>query len=94
MQWLITGCSTGLGLDIARAVLRAGEKCIATSRNPARSPEAMKEIEQLGGVWAKLDVASPSLENDIKEIVKHHGTADVVVNNAGYAEGGALETME
>ncbi|KAJ9616962.1 hypothetical protein H2200_000682 [Cladophialophora chaetospira] len=94
MQWLITGCSTGLGLDIARAVLGAGQKCIATSRNSASSPEAVQEIKKLGGVWAKLDVASESLENDLVNIVKEHGPVDVVVNNAGYADGGALESMD
>lgn len=94
MQWLVTGCSTGLGLDIARAALKAGQKCIATSRNPASSPEAVEEIKQLGGAWLKLDIASQSLESDIQSIVKEHGAVDVVVNNAGYADGGVLETTE
>ncbi|EXJ76497.1 uncharacterized protein A1O5_01005 [Cladophialophora psammophila CBS 110553] len=94
MQWLVTGCSTGLGLEIARAALESGQKCIATSRNPANSPDAVEEIEKLGGVWAKLDVSSPSLESDIDEIVKEHGAVDVVVNNAGYADGGPLEKMD
>ncbi|KIW29761.1 uncharacterized protein PV07_05550 [Cladophialophora immunda] len=94
MQWLVTGCSTGLGLEIARAALEAGQKCIATSRNPASSPGAVEDIEKLGGIWAKLDVSAPSLESEIKEIVKEHGPIDVVVNNAGYADGGPLETMD
>jgi NAD(P)-dependent dehydrogenase (short-subunit alcohol dehydrogenase family) len=94
MQWLVTGCSTGLGLDIARTVLKAGQKCIATSRDQASSPEAVQEIKQLGGVWAKLDVSSPNLESDITNIIEEHGAVDVVVNNAGYADGGVLETME
>ncbi|KIX98622.1 uncharacterized protein Z520_05923 [Fonsecaea multimorphosa CBS 102226] len=94
MQWLVSGCSTGLGLEIARAALKAGQKCIATSRTPASSPDAVEDIEKLGGVWAKLDVSSPSLESDIDEIVKIHGAVDVVVNNAGYADGGPLETMD
>ncbi|KAH0841838.1 putative oxidoreductase [Fonsecaea pedrosoi] len=94
MQWLVTGCSTGLGLEIARAALQAGQKCIATSRNPASSPDAIADIEKLGGVWATLDVSSPSLENDIGNIVKKHGPVDVVVNNAGYADGAPLEMMD
>jgi NAD(P)-dependent dehydrogenase (short-subunit alcohol dehydrogenase family) len=94
MQWLVTGCSTGLGLDIARAALKAGQKCIATSRNPAKSPEAVEEINSLGGTWATLDVSSQSLESDIQKILNDHGKVDVVVNNAGYADGGVLESME
>ena len=93
MQWLVTGCSTGLGLDIARAALRSGQKCIATSRNPDSSPEAVQEIKRLGGVWAKLDVSNQMLESDVKTIVEDHGEVDVLVNNAGYADGGVLETM-
>jgi NAD(P)-dependent dehydrogenase (short-subunit alcohol dehydrogenase family) len=94
MQWLVTGCSTGLGLDIARAALKAGQKCIATSRNPAKSPEAVEEINSLGGTWAALDVSSQSLESDIQKILNDHGKVDVVVNNAGYGDGGVLESME
>ena len=94
MQWFVTGCSTGLGLDIARAALKAGQKCVATSRNPDNSADAVEEIKQLGGVWAKLDVSSRTLEQDIAKIVEEHGAIDVVVNNAGYADGGVLETMK
>jgi NAD(P)-dependent dehydrogenase (short-subunit alcohol dehydrogenase family) len=94
MQWLVTGCSTGLGLDIARAALKAGQKCIATSRNPATTPDAVQEIKSLGGVWAQLDVCSPSLESDIKKIIEEYGDVDAVVNNAGYADGDIVERTE
>lgn len=93
MLWLVTGCSTGLGLEIARAVLKAGQKCIATSRNPSKSPHEVAEIPNLGGAWAQLDVSGPNVEADIEKIIAEHGTVDVVVNNAGYADGGILETM-
>jgi NAD(P)-dependent dehydrogenase (short-subunit alcohol dehydrogenase family) len=94
MRWLVTGCSTGLGLDIARAALKAGQKCIATSRNPSNTPEAVQEIKQLGGSWATLDVSSQSLESDIQKIVQEHGEVDILVNNAGYAVGDVVETTE
>ena len=94
MPWLVTGCSSGLGLDIARSALKSGQNCIATSRNPDNSPEAVEEIKKLGGVWAKLDITSQTLESDLEAIVKQHGEIEVVVNNAGYADGGVLETME
>jgi NAD(P)-dependent dehydrogenase (short-subunit alcohol dehydrogenase family) len=94
MLWLVTGCSTGLGLEIARAILQAGEKCIATSRNPASTPDAVAEITKAGGVWATLDVSSATLEEDLKAIVQEHGHIEALVNNAGYADGGVLEVME
>ncbi|TVY51275.1 putative oxidoreductase YusZ [Lachnellula cervina] len=93
MQWLVTGCSSGLGLELARAILASGHKCIATSRNPSKTPEAVAEIERLGGIWAALDVAASDLEFRLGEIVDKHGTIDVLVNNAGYAAGGPLEAM-
>lgn len=93
MQWLVTGCSSGLGLELARAILASGQKCIATSRNPSKTPEAVAEIERLGGIWAALDVAASDLESRLREIVDKHGTIDVLVNNAGYAAGGPLEAM-
>ncbi|TVY89037.1 Retinol dehydrogenase, partial [Lachnellula willkommii] len=94
MQWLVTGCSSGLGLELARAILASGQQCIATSRNPSKTPSAAAEIERLGGIWAALDIAAPDLESRLGEIVDKHGTIDVLVNNAGYAAGGPLETME
>jgi len=93
MQWLITGCSTGLGLSLARAVAsRPGEKVIATSRNPASSPEAVREITRNeNAVWETLDVSSHDLENQLSDIVAKHGPIDILINNAGYAGGGVFE---
>ncbi|KAK5045354.1 hypothetical protein LTR84_009217 [Exophiala bonariae] len=93
MQWLITGCSSGLGLSLARAVLtRPGEKVIATSRNPSSSPEAVNEIiNHDKAVWETLDVSAPDVEIQLAKIVSKHGAIDVLVNNAGYAAGGVFE---
>lgn len=91
MQWLITGCSSGLGLELALAVLQSGQKCIASSRNPSKTPNAVAEIEKLGGRWIVLDVASPDLETALADCVDKYGGIDVLVNNAGYADGGVIE---
>ncbi|OJJ44171.1 hypothetical protein ASPZODRAFT_72793 [Penicilliopsis zonata CBS 506.65] len=93
MQWLVTGCSTGLGLDLARAILQAGHSCIATSRSKSTNPSAVLEIESLGGVWAELDVTAPDAESVVLSLVREHGGVDVLVNNAGYALGGVVETF-
>lgn len=94
MQWLVTGCSSGLGLELARAILASGQRCIASSRNPDKTPEAVAEVEKLGGIWITLDTAAPDLEFRLKETIDKHGVVDVLVNNAGYAAGGVLETIE
>ncbi|KAF3394119.1 putative oxidoreductase [Penicillium rolfsii] len=93
--WLITGCSAGFGISIARAVLAHGHRVIATSRNPSKTQELVEEITKLGGHWLELDVTSP------EELIKHtveraralHGRLDVLVNNAGFAVVSALEDV-
>jgi NAD(P)-dependent dehydrogenase (short-subunit alcohol dehydrogenase family) len=81
--WLVTGSSSGLGLSIVRAALRAGHKVIATSRNPDKTPDLKKEIESTGGRWVQLDVTDPGLERKVEEYAKLFGGIDVLANNAG-----------
>ena len=94
MHWLITGCSSGLGLSLSRAIAsQPGERLTATSRNPSASPEIVKEItSRKDAAWEPLDVSSPSLESDLSTIVSKRGPIDVLINNAGYAIGGVFET--
>ena len=94
MQWLITGCSSGLGLDLARSALAAGQKVIATSRNPSKSADVVEEVMKAGGAWEALDVSSPELESQLDSIASKHGAIDVLVNNAGYAAGDVFEVMD
>lgn len=81
--YLVTGCSGGLGLALSRTILKAGHKLIATSRNPSKTPELVKEIESQGGHWLPLDTASPNLETQFEAVKKVHGDIDVLINNAG-----------
>lgn len=92
MLWLVTGCSTGLGLSLAHAILDAGHQVIASSRNPANTPEVVSAIEKKGGKWITLDVTSPDVEDIITKVIAEHGPIDVLVNNAGYAVVGPLES--
>lgn len=89
LVWLITGCSSGLGLSLARAALNAGHTVIATSRNPNKTPDAVVEIEKTGnGKWMKLDVMDQDLEQRVEECIQHFGRVDILVNNAGYVFAG------
>lgn len=95
--YLITGCSSGLGYTLAIAALKAGHKVIATARNPAKSPAQVQEITNLGGNWATLDVASPELESQFNHIVATFlptGKLDVLINNAGFANGAVIEHLD
>lgn len=94
---LITGCSSGLGYSLALASLKAGHKVIATSRNPDKTPDKVAQITSLGGQWAALDVASPSLEAQFKENILPlfpDGKIDVLINNAGIGDGSVVEDID
>lgn len=81
---LITGCSSGFGLETAKFFLSKGWQVIATMRNPADN--LLKESEQLRIL--PLDVSNIS---SIENIVTLAGPIDVLVNNAGIGVMGALE---
>lgn len=85
LTWLITGCSSGLGLTLARLVLSNGHNLLATSRNPTRTPDLVSEIQSKGGKWLALDVTSQNSSAVIDELEKSGTAIDVLVNNAGYS---------
>jgi NAD(P)-dependent dehydrogenase (short-subunit alcohol dehydrogenase family) len=93
LVWLITGCSSGFGTSLSTIALKAGHKVIATSHNPSKNPELVKQIEELGGTWLALDVSGSTehLQNVIDESKRKFGRIDVLVNNAGIGIIGALE---
>lgn len=69
---------------------------IATSRNPSKTPELVKEITaNPNGRWLSLDVTSPKekIETVIREAEKEFAGIDVLVNNAGYSILGAAEEI-
>jgi NAD(P)-dependent dehydrogenase (short-subunit alcohol dehydrogenase family) len=91
--WLITGASRGFGREIAIAALEAGDNVAAT----ARRPELLADLVTKYGERAfalSLDVTDPaSAEDAVQRTVDTFGRLDVVVNNAGYTNTGALETI-
>ncbi|WYZ33725.1 hypothetical protein EsH8_I_000001 [Colletotrichum jinshuiense] len=91
LTWLITGCSSGFGLALTRIAQRCDHHVIATSRNPQKTPELVREIESSGGRWLTLDVDNPN-SGDLIEELETRGTAiDVLVNNAGWSIHGPSE---
>jgi NAD(P)-dependent dehydrogenase (short-subunit alcohol dehydrogenase family) len=91
--WFVTGSSRGLGRALVETVLAAGDKVVATARNP----EDLADLAKVHGDKiraVKLDVTSP---DDVKKAVaiavEAFARIDVVVNNAGYGFTGAFEEM-
>ncbi|OBI89092.1 oxidoreductase [Mycobacterium asiaticum] len=93
-RWLITGCSTGFGREIARAALEAGHSVVAT----ARRAEAVRGFADEFGDRAlpvALDVTDAGqIAAAVSTAVDALGGIDVLVNNAGHGYLSAVEEGE
>jgi NAD(P)-dependent dehydrogenase (short-subunit alcohol dehydrogenase family) len=87
---LITGCSTGIGRATALRLVRSGWAVYAT----ARRRETLAELEQAGAHALALDVTDEdSMSAAVAVLEREHGAVGVLVNNAGYSQSGAVETV-
>jgi len=90
--WMITGAARGLGLEIARAALAAGEQIALAARRLESLPEDVLDNENVLPV--RLDVTDEAqIASAVTEVVERFGTIDVLVNNAGRGLLGALEEI-
>ncbi|MGV0908298.1 SDR family NAD(P)-dependent oxidoreductase [Martelella sp. FOR1707] len=90
--WLVTGASRGLGREIARAALDAGETVVATARSADAVRAAFGDHDRLHAL--ALDITDAEAANAAAaETAERFGAIDVLVNNAGYAELGFFETF-
>jgi NAD(P)-dependent dehydrogenase (short-subunit alcohol dehydrogenase family) len=86
---LITGCSTGIGRATAERLADDGWNVHAT----ARRPESIEDLAERGCKVHALDVtAERSMRSAVKEVEKE-GPIGGLVNNAGYSQSGAIETI-
>ncbi len=92
--WLITGCSSGIGAGIAKAVLKSGDQAVVTARNPAKVAHFVEEYPNQA-LALSLDVCDDeSIKQAVKDAIDHFGAIDVLVNNAGYGYRAAIEEGE
>ncbi len=92
--WLITGCSTGFGRELAKLVLARGWRAVVTVRDPAQVADIAKDHGDRALVLA-LDVTRrKQIEDVVAEAKKRFGRIDVLVNNAGYGYLAAIEEGE
>ncbi len=92
--WLVTGCSTGLGREFARAALAHGFRLVATARDPKSIADLVKGKDGQA-IALKLDVADPqAIAVAVKEAERAFGRIDVLINNAGYGYMSAVEEGE
>lgn len=87
---LITGASSGMGKDFALRLLAEGY----TVYGAARRVERMQDIEAAGGIALAMDVTDDAtMVTGVDRIIREQGRIDVLINNAGYGQMGALEDV-
>ena len=93
---LVTGCSSGIGLETAVALAREGHFTFATMRNlkKAETLEKIVKDENLPISILELDVDNKeSMDNAIEKIMEQKGRIDTLVNNAGWGMWGTVEDV-
>lgn len=88
--WLITGCSGGFGLALAKVALDHGDRVIATARRCENIPLELKSSKNV--ITADLDVTLEyQVLNAVRVALETFGHIDILVNSAGYGMIGAIE---
>ena len=87
---LVTGCSSGIGAATAARLAESGWTVYAT----ARRAETLAELEAKGCRILELDVDDDaSRRTAVDAVVEAEGAVGVLVNNAGYSQSGAVESV-
>jgi NAD(P)-dependent dehydrogenase (short-subunit alcohol dehydrogenase family) len=91
--WLVTGSASGLGREIAEAVLASGDRLLATARDPQRLNDLVERYGKQVSI-APLDVADEAAaKTAVAKAVDVFGRLDVLVNNAGYGDTAPFEQL-
>ena len=87
---LITGCSSGIGHSTAEHLAQKGWTVYAT----ARRPDSIADLEGAGCKVLALDVNDEqSMQAAVRTVEEAEGAVGVLVNNAGYSQGGPIEEV-
>jgi NADP-dependent 3-hydroxy acid dehydrogenase YdfG len=87
---LVTGCSSGIGKATAEKLVADGWTVYAT----ARRPETLTDLERQGCKTLALDVTDEaSMTAAVEAVNRAEGAVGVLVNNAGYSQSGAVESV-
>jgi NAD(P)-dependent dehydrogenase (short-subunit alcohol dehydrogenase family) len=92
--WLITGCSTGFGRELAKLVLERGWRAVVTARDPLKVADIAKGHDDRALVLP-LDVTTRAqVDAVVTEANRRFGRIDALVNSAGYGYLAAIEEGE
>lgn len=89
--WLITGCSTGFGRELAQQAIARGFNVVVTGRDAQKVADLVEGHEQHALALA-LDVTdSATINRAVQTALETFGAIDVLVNNAGYGYQSSVE---
>lgn len=93
---VVTGASSGLGVQMAKALARQGANIVVVARRIEKLEKVASEIKELGVkcLPIKCDVTNTeSIKGAVKEVKDEFGKIDILVNNAGIGYTGPAEDM-
>jgi NAD(P)-dependent dehydrogenase (short-subunit alcohol dehydrogenase family) len=91
--WFVTGSSRGLGRNFVEAALSRGDKVAATARNTGDLADLVAAHGN-AVLPLQMDVTDKAaVFESVRRAKEHFGRLDVIVNNAGYAQIGAVEEL-
>ena len=93
---VVTGASSGIGADAARAYAKYGASVVLLARREGKIQELAKKIEKDGGraIAIKCDVTKEEeIKAAVDKIVDEFGKIDILLNNAGISISGTVETL-
>lgn len=93
--WFITGASKGMGLSLVKKLIEKGYRVAATSRKLQALIDAVGRVDVALFLPLEVDLTNEkAIREAVARTVAHFGKIDVLVNNAGYGIGGAVEEID
>ncbi len=92
-RWLITGCSSGFGRELAKAVLARGDRAVITARHTESLQDLVSAYPDTAMAKALDLTKQESIPPFMRAVERSLGGVDVLVNNAGFGVLGAVEEL-
>jgi NADP-dependent 3-hydroxy acid dehydrogenase YdfG len=93
---VVTGASSGLGADAAKAYAAQGADVALLARRKEKLDAVVKEIEATGGraIAVACDVSKEeNVKSAVRQVLETFGKIDILLNDAGVAQAGSVETL-
>ncbi len=92
---LITGGSSGLGLQLVQDFVSEGHEVISVSRSEEKIKKAIEKLGSTGCKFISGDISKDDTREKVSEFVRDkYGKLDVLINNAGITYLGGIEVLE